>query len=198
MADLNYERLQQLQGSLYQVLQEYPGGIREFDLMKALSAHVGAAYQVRLRGDVLSLFQSHFLLFHCLYLLRDGLRQRCEFDLDIHCLNIQLLPYQATDSNFLALSDSLRDYYLDINHLNNASVDGVTELLGRFWGQYQGQAEHQDAHDLFGLTAPVAFSDLKDRYRRLVMDHHPDRGGATEKLQYINESFTRLKRHYSF
>ncbi len=197
MIDFNDERLQALQDALYQVLQKYDDGIREFDLMTALSKYAGVAYQVHLRGDMLSLFQSHFLLFHCLYRLRDRLRHAGEFELAIHCLNIQLLPYQATDSGTLTCSDSLREYYLDLNHLNEASVAGVASLLDAFWGRYESQNEHTDALDVFGLSAPVEYADVKARYRRLVMDHHPDRGGEIANIQLINESFACLKRYYS-
>ena len=197
MTGFNDERLQQLRSALYQILQEHPEGMREFDLMAALSAHAGVAYHVHVRGDMLSLFQSHFLLFHCLYRLRDELRCAGEFDLDIHCLSIQLLDYQNPGSNYLGLSDSLREYYLDLSHLTEASADGVADLLDKFWGRYAQQDEHTEALEVFGLTAPVEYSDVRARYRRLVMDHHPDRGGSTSQIQLINESFSCLKRYYS-
>lgn len=37
-----------------------------------------------------------------------------------------------------------------------------------------------------------SFSDLKKRYRKLVLDNHPDKGGATQTMQEINKEFEQL------
>jgi DnaJ-domain-containing protein 1 len=49
-----------------------------------------------------------------------------------------------------------------------------------------------------GLTPPVVFTAVKQRYRELVKRHHPDiRGGETnETIQRLNAAFTLLKAFY--
>lgn len=48
-----------------------------------------------------------------------------------------------------------------------------------------------------GLTPPVAFAEIKVRYRELAKRHHPDANGgdpaAEEKLKQINRAYTILK-----
>ncbi|MCO3066035.1 hypothetical protein FA243_29305, partial [Pseudomonas aeruginosa] len=38
---------------------------------------------------------------------------------------------------------------------------------------------------------------IKLRYRQLVSQHHPDRGGSTARLQSINKAMEILQRYYS-
>jgi len=39
---------------------------------------------------------------------------------------------------------------------------------------------------------PVTLDDLKKAYRRLAMQHHPDRGGSKEAMQAINAEYEEL------
>ncbi len=38
---------------------------------------------------------------------------------------------------------------------------------------------------------------IKYRYRQLVSQHHPDRGGSTSRLQSINLAMEILQRYYA-
>ncbi len=190
------ERVTQLQQAILEILRSHCGGLREFELMERLKARGVANYRQRPPGDQLSLFQSHFLLFHCLYRLRDDLRRRGEAELEIHCLNIALKPYCSADSPMPQRSDPLRDYYLDLTHLSETSAADVEALLNQFWGGFRLEAPHQ-ALGTLGLEAPVSFDVVKSRYRRLVMAHHPDRGGDTETLQSINAAMAQLRSYYA-
>jgi DnaJ-class molecular chaperone len=63
----------------------------------------------------------------------------------------------------------------------------------------QGGEEQQAALELFELTnsaEALTFSTIKHRYRQLVSQHHPDRGGSTERLQSINKAMEILERYY--
>jgi curved DNA-binding protein CbpA len=43
---------------------------------------------------------------------------------------------------------------------------------------------------------PTSFEDVKYRFRRAVMQAHPDRGGETEAIQNLNNAFSVLKAHF--
>ncbi len=189
-------RFEQLQQTILDLLRRHPEGLREFDLMAQLTEIGAAGYQHKSLGDPLSLFQSHFLLFHCLYRLRDALRGRAEAELKIHCLNIVLKPYQSPNSTLPQPPDPLRDYYLDLSQLEQTRAEDVDALLHQFWHRFAAKQPSQQALAVLGLTAPVSFDVVKVRYRHLVMAHHPDRGGCTEKLQSINEAMAQLKVSY--
>jgi len=51
----------------------------------------------------------------------------------------------------------------------------------------------EEALQLFGLTLPVEPSEIKQRYRKLALTHHPDRNAgnpaATEKMKALNQAF---------
>lgn len=47
-------------------------------------------------------------------------------------------------------------------------------------------------YQLFSLTPGGDLSDLKSRYRRLSLEHHPDRGGSTEQMARLNEAYQTL------
>ncbi|VAW86545.1 hypothetical protein MNBD_GAMMA18-476, partial [hydrothermal vent metagenome] len=44
-----------------------------------------------------------------------------------------------------------------------------------------------------GLKAPVTDEQIRRRYKELVMQHHPDRGGNEQQLQALNQAMAVLK-----
>ena len=62
----------------------------------------------------------------------------------------------------------------------------------------QGGDEKRAALELFELNGdqPLNLAAIKLRYRQLVSQHHPDRGGSTERLQSINLAMEILERYY--
>ncbi len=179
------------------VLSQHPDGIREFDLMAALDQRCVAGFGQTAFADHLSLFQSHFLLFHSLYVLRDRLHQRAESGLDIHCLSICLTPFKNGTRGGLQQHDPLRDYYLDFSHVENTDAAEVDQLLSGFWRRFIAMDERQQALQQLGLSDPVEYAQIKTQYRRLVMQHHPDRGGDHDRLLLINEAMQTLDMIYA-
>jgi len=49
---------------------------------------------------------------------------------------------------------------------------------------------------LFGLTAQAVWNDVLLAYRKLAMQHHPDKGGTKEMMQKINAAFEVLERRF--
>jgi hypothetical protein len=189
----------ELADQLLQLLKAAPAGLSEYQLIQQLkSGHCTHIPNLPLL-DKLVLFRTHFLVFNALYLLRERLWSEQRAHLAIDPLCIQLLPYQA---GYAALSehDPLRDYYLDLDNLRDTDERDVEKLLASFWTRMQGGEEKLAALELFELNdsqQPLDLATIKHRYRQLVSQHHPDRGGNTERLQSINKAMEILERYYN-
>ncbi|TIH08425.1 DNA-J related domain-containing protein [Pseudomonas leptonychotis] len=183
---------------VHQLLRAAPSGLAEYDLIQQLKARHCTHIPNLPLTDKLVLFRTHFLLFNALYRLREQLWAAQRGYVQISALDIQLLPYQAGSAE-LSEHDPLRDYYLDLNQLSDTDEQDVAKLLQSFWSRMQGGEEQQAALELFELTnsaETLTFSTIKHRYRQLVSQHHPDRGGSTERLQSINKAMEILERYY--
>ncbi len=197
MADKTYQSgLDTLVGHIHDILLQHPAGMREYDLMEALDQRCVEGFGQAAFADQLSMFQSHFILFHCLYVLRDRLHLSGQAGLDIHCLSIQLTPYKEISAGLPQRHDPLHDYYLNLKNLDKTDAQEVERLMNSFWQRFVAMDDRQLALDQLGLADPVEYGDIKSRYRRLVMEHHPDRGGDHERLQLINEAMRTLDRIY--
>lgn len=171
--------------SLQCELENNPQGIGEYDLMTNLKS---LGYFDFLSQPALphELFRAHFFLFHALYLLSNKLLEEKVFLLDVHTLKIQLLPYEYGE-DALQVDSKLRAYYLDFKNLENTTEDDVNDMLASFWNKYNKFENREEALAELGLKDPVDDKVIKKEYRRLIMQHHPDRGGDTEKLQKLND-----------
>ena len=179
---------------LQEVLHAHPAGLSEFELIKQLQASNEPGFESDCLQDNLSLFQTHFFLFHSLYQLHNHLSQHGAWQLNISALCIQLIPASDEDGYQLAHADPLRAYYLDLNNLENTAADEVEALLDQFWQQFLRNDERRDALNVLQLEDPVDWAAIKHRHRQLAMQHHPDRGGDTERLQAINAAMEILAR----
>lgn len=52
-----------------------------------------------------------------------------------------------------------------------------------------------DPYTTLGATCTEELVEIKKKYRKLCMKHHPDKGGNTVKFQEINEAFELIKKH---
>lgn len=180
------------------LLREMPDGCSEFQLIQLLKKRHSTHIPNLGLADKLALFRTHFLLFNALYVLRDRLWQSETAHLAISPLSVQLLPY-ASGVAALSEADPLRAYYLDLSHLRDTREADVEKLLTSFWKRMQGGDEKRAALELFELgddTQPLNLATIKQRYRQLVSQHHPDRGGSTSRLQSINLAMEILARYY--
>ncbi len=141
------------------------------------------------------MFQLHFIIFHCLYRLRDNHWQQQSGLLEISPLKICLRPYLSAKSA-IAEPDPLRAYYLDLQNLSATNEDDVIALLSQFWMRMNGDDERQAALKTLGLDMTASAEEIKNRYRKLVMQHHPDRGGDKANLQALNEAMAWLEKYH--
>ncbi|HEY9150718.1 MAG TPA: DNA-J related domain-containing protein [Gammaproteobacteria bacterium] len=184
-----------LEEDLLARLERHPEGISEFELLQALRAE---GHPVTHGSDDEPadhrLFQQHFRLFHLLHRLRDRCHSEECARLEINPLCIRLHPYRPGDSVLPGRSDPLREYYLDLGNLHATSAADVDDMLGRFWVRMQGLEQKGAALRVLGLEADADYEQARERYRKLAMEHHPDRGGDTRKLQEINSAMEALAR----
>lgn len=136
-------------------------------------------------GDSLALYRAHFMLFHALYQLADELALSQLALLEISPLVIRCCDYRAGQQG-LTQPDAVREYYLDWQHYDKTDAQAVDELLASFWGGLHRMDNREEALGALGLSDPVNDETIRKAYQRLVMQHHPDRGGDDEKIQAIN------------
>ena len=191
-------RLDEIEQACHDLLRQHPDGISEHALLSQLRDEPYALFPKLPLDDTLGLFQSHFLLFHCLYRLRERLHAERSGHLEISALLIELGDYRAGDASLIE-ADPLRDYYLDLANLDETGEADVWELLGAFWRRLQlGEPERVAAAlAVLELDTAEEFNQVKAQYRRLVMQHHPDRGGEGAKMHALNEALEVMRLHFN-
>lgn len=172
-------------------LQNSPAGLSEYDLIDKLRRQGQDGLIPDSLAESLDLFRTHFMIFYTLYRLRDELWSSAQAYLDIGPLNISLLDYRVGESSLMKV-DALREYYLDLEQLEQTSSEEVDNMLASFWSRMTCDDFRKEALEELGLVDPVGEAAIKKRYRELAMKHHPDRGGDKEKLQSINLAMANL------
>lgn len=179
---------------LWDILRAHPTGISEYELFNALADQGKAEYDRSAWQSEHALFCRHFLLFNALYRLREQLHMQQCAQIEISALKICLSEWQACERGLPVGGDPLREFYLDITQLEKMSADDVKNMLGDFWSGFYSNESRREALSVLGLEDPVSNTDIKQHYRRLAMQHHPDRGGDDEQLSRINAAMNILSR----
>ncbi len=151
----------------------------------------------------LSLFRCHFLIFNALYRLQYLTHQHQQYQISISSIRIELLPYPkfgtSNDKN-ISHHDSLALFYTDLSQLNQTREQDVTRLLKSFWEEFLCPKRKQNALTTLGIDPQdmnrIDFPFIKKQYRRLIMKHHPDRGGSSEKMIAIHQAMQCLEHYY--
>jgi len=173
-------------------LRRHPGGISEFDLIRRLQRdHDLPEFAPGALADPLSLYRTHFILFHSLYRLGECLAGSGE-EVAVSCLCCRVVSRERGEDGALSHGDPLQAYYLDLDNLDGMDADQVESLLGDFWRRFARAGPRADALAVLGLSDPASATDIKAAYRRLVMRHHPDRGGDKATLQRLNRAMESL------
>lgn len=181
------------------VLEAHPQGLNEHALIKALGETGVIEVTPATFSDTMTLFRTHFLVYNALYELKDDLIRKAHWILEISAVNIQLHPYEF-GHDLLEIKDPMRDYYLDLTALQETTEEELDDMLRNFWKKVDTEEEKQVKRGLsqralacLELNEPITFTEIKQRYRKLAMQHHPDRGGDPSKIQEINEAMAILK-----
>ena len=51
----------------------------------------------------------------------------------------------------------------------------------------------RDYYEVLGVSKSASADEIKKGFRRLAIEHHPDRGGDEEKFKELNEAYEVLK-----
>jgi DnaJ-domain-containing protein 1 len=177
---------------LLEILELHPEGLSEYALLQRLRTDPRVEFASARLDDTQDLFRTHFLLFHHLYRLRDRLRDERAGDLEIHALSIRLRSTVPATAQTLAQPDPLGSYYLDLDNLEGTTRAELDELLGRFWARLSRYDRRGEALAVLDLPAEADLATIRLQYRRLAMQHHPDRGGDQVRLQAIHAAMAIL------
>ncbi len=168
-------------------------------------------------GVGLALFQKHFLLYRRLWQFDDELRSTSGQRLWIRGIRVSLLAAPPADRcGYLALEtgaycleaatknlcprhdglapelSGMKSYYLDATNLEGMTEAGLEQLMDQFWGWW-GNPNAAAALRTLGLPADADARAVKTRWRKLSLEHHPDRGGDPAQFQRLSEAWAALK-----
>lgn len=179
---------------LIRLLQQQPEGCREYDLIKAIDADGG--FPNLAQDSQLALFQKHFLVKNALFQLQLALWQEEQVYLYISALEIRVVPGTPVTSEQTlpgtAGDASIRDYYLDWSNYETATVESVETLLNSFWQRYASHDKRDEALDVLQLPADASQAMIKQQYRRMANQHHPDKGGDSQQFIALRQAYETL------
>lgn len=182
------------------ILRESPEGISELKLIRALQSPTWALLDTVDFSDPAMLYPVHFLVFHCLYRLRDELSVQGE-QLMISPLSITLGPTRTVSGSGVPdAPDALRLFYLDLSQYDLSGLT-VRRMVDDFWKgvsrPLSGESDITEAARTLGFdVVPDDFSVIKKAYRKQAMRAHPDRGGCNQDVQVLNQAFACLRQHF--
>ncbi len=189
--------IEKLENALTDILLEQALELSEYDLIRQLTEEPYFIFDTNTLSDQLNLFQTHFVLFHVLYRLRDQWQSSRQCWLDISPLSIKIVPcHQFTkggSEHYLTENDALKNYYNDLSHLGNTSREDVEHLLTSFWQKYLNPKQRLDALLSLNCTISDDWPTIKSSYRKLAMQAHPDRGGDHDQFTKIQQAYELLK-----
>ena len=187
-----------LVGPILAILKKSPNGISEFDILKALKDLLPAFSQLADDSN-LQLFRQHFLIMNALYQLQTSLWQEENLVLDITATRITLFSAsQVKLSGSTHLSDSvdakLAAYYLDWDEYEKTDADEVSRLLNSFFkGISLTGSDRDSALKTLEIDAEnPTKADIKQQYRKLAQQHHPDRGGDQDRFIDLRQAYEYL------
>lgn len=177
----------------------------EYELIQALKREPYAIFDQDALADTQALFETHFILFHCLYLIRQAWHEMQRADLDIHTLAISVRPYtkhgatvQTADTDVPQLQDPLASYYLDWSNFTETTQQDVEQLLHDFWSRMTGTTRQSqrmaldEAWQQLDLAPTADMQQVKRQYRKRVHQCHPDKGGSVREMQAIQVAYQRI------
>jgi len=178
--------------SLLTLLEDNPAGLSEHQILKSLAEH--PALQVLEDNGNLSLFRKHFLVMNGLYQLQEELAEKETHSLIISPITVQRVKRQESAKAELedSASSSLRDYYLNWKNYDKTGEADVEKLLSGFWKQFyraEGRSAALQVLDLPDTATPL---EIKQCYRKLAAENHPDKGGDQERFIEIREAYEML------
>lgn len=177
------------------LLREHSDGISEYELLRQLRQQGLFDTLSLAEQDELALFQQHFLIMNALYRLQGELSVEGDCCLQISPLLIKLGSKPATDPALIALPElsGVAAYYLDWSHFHSTDAAQVRALLADFWRRLQSPEQRQQALQVLDLPTDSSQQQIRQRYRQLASQHHPDRGGDARRFIQLREAYELLR-----
>ena len=176
------------------LLKRSPAGISEYAIHQALAEHE----HIKTLSDnsQLAMFKKHFMVMNALYQLKQQLWQNEQCVLNISPLNITLTKTRNTTSknNTLTENETLSVYYLDESNYTNTNEAEVNKLLDGFWQRFVSNDERHAALNQLDLDGDATHHQIEQRYRQLIAQHHPDRGGQQQDFVSIRKAYEALNK----
>lgn len=149
---------------------------------------------------MLALFQQHFVVRHGLYTIQPDLR--------VQSITLELTPIGVSLSEALVNTNdqqtalnqgslgALADFYLDREQLFAADKARVQAWLDSFWQRYRDPSDVELAFQTLDLRPDDNWQAVQQRYRRLALQCHPDKGGDPERFSAVREAYETLKKYH--
>lgn len=183
--------------SVLALIKTSPMGLSEYDLIQRLQEH-DEAFVFDDENPNLALFRKHFLVMNALYQLQTELFDQGMY-LSISPLDIRLEPVESSAVSALPTDNAaapLRAYYLEWENFSQTSRADVETMLNRFMERYLAIDERLEALHTLELSADAPWENIKQAYRRLAAQHHPDKGGDPARFRAIRGAYEILLRCY--
>lgn len=181
--------------SILALIKVSPTGLSEYDLIQRLQEY-DQAFAFDGESPNLVLFRKHFLVMNALYQLQTELFNDGWY-LSISPLDIRLAPVPGAGISALPTGNAvapLRAYYLDWENFSQTSRADVETMLNRFMERYLAIDERLEALQTLELPANAPWEIVKQAYRRLAAQHHPDKGGDPARFRAIRGAYEILLR----
>ncbi|ETX09613.1 molecular chaperone DnaJ [Marinomonas ushuaiensis DSM 15871] len=186
-----------LVGLILAVIKNHPNGMSEFDILKELRDQL-PEFKMLAEDANLLLFRQHFLIMNALYQLQSSLWQEDNLMLSICSTRIHLLrKNQVQLSEATTLSNSvdakLAAYYLDWDEYEKTDIDEVSRLLNSFYKGISLNGDRDAALKTLEINdSNPSKTDIKQQYRKLAQQHHPDRGGDQDVFIDLRQAYEYL------
>lgn len=179
------------------LIREFPLGLTEYDLIQRLQEREDG-FEFAGESPDLALFRKHFLVMNALYQLQSELFDTGMY-LTVSPLNIRLEPVQKSELRSPPTENAapLRDYYLNWDIFMQTGHADVAAMLRRFHERYLALDERIQAMQTLDLPVGAPWETIKQSYRRLAAQHHPDKGGDPARFRAIRAAYEILQRCYS-
>lgn len=178
------------------LLKQHPNGVSEYDILKALKNEVPSFSDLSEEPN-LNLFRQHFFIMNALYQLQDRLWREESLQIDMlpSCIRLVKSNVQTvSDSNNIADTGTakLASYYLDWDEYDKTHLEDVEALLNQFYKGIRNPRDEKKALDLLKLPQNASEQDIKQQYRKLARQAHPDKGGSAEAFIELRQAFELL------
>lgn len=98
-------------------------------------------------------------------------------------------PFCFACDKWMTVEDNLWAIKLTIEALRQIERTGASDMLDRAFTGFLALPMPESWWQVLGISQAASVEEIKVAHRRLVKEHHPDRGGDATKFQRIQEAY---------